>query len=141
MAGPGRQRGADGPLAVAQPTLSRPRPLAVRRARATPVKGAVPKDEYGNITDPTWVLRSQSKHAFNIGAITRSSFLGIEGDQTLSTWDPSKVMKRIQLLGAHEQVGFTGAPTARGFIKPGPDSPVADEYSRMRAAQRRQYGE
>ena len=71
-----RQRGADGPLAVAQPAL--PRPLAVRRAHATHVKGAVPQDEYGAITDPTWVLRPQSKHAFQTDAIARSSFLGIE---------------------------------------------------------------
>jgi hypothetical protein len=39
------------------------------------------------------------------------------------------------MLGVYdEQVGFTGAPATRGFIKPGPDSPVADEYSRVRAA-------
>ena len=120
MSVPGCQRRADGPLAVAQPALPRPRPLAVRRAHATHVRGAVPKDEHGNIIDPSWVLRSQSKHAFNIGAITRSSFLSIEGGQTLSTWDPSKVMKRIQMLGAYEQVGFTGAPTPRASSNPAP---------------------
>jgi hypothetical protein len=49
-----------------------------------------------------WVKRQCSSHLFEIEAITRSSFLGIEGDQTLTTWDAGKVMKRIQLLGAHE---------------------------------------
>jgi len=75
------------------------------------------KNEYGRLDmGPEWVKRQGASHLFGIEAVTRSSFLGIEGDQTLSTWEPSKVMKRIQLLGAHEQVGFTDALTFRGYI-------------------------
>ncbi len=56
-----------------------------------------------------------------------------EGD-IVSTWEPSKVMKRIQMLGAHEQVGFTDAPTIRGTVKAGPGSPMADTFTKMRSA-------
>jgi hypothetical protein len=83
---------------------------------------------------PEWVKRQGSSHLFGIEAITRSSFLGIEGDQTLTTWDAGKVMKRIQLLGAHEQVGLTDVPTRRGYIRPGPASVGPDEFSHLRSA-------
>ena len=43
-------------------------------------------------------------------------------------------MTASQMLVAHEQVGFTGALATRSFIMAGPDSPMADEYSRMGAA-------
>ncbi len=93
------------------------------------------RDNYNRLAmGPEWVKRQGASHLFGIEAVTRSSFLGIEDGQTLSTWDADKVMKRIQMLGAHEQVGFTDAPTFRGYIKPGPDSPMPDEFTRMRAA-------
>jgi hypothetical protein len=93
------------------------------------------KNEYGRLAmGPEWVKRQGASHLFGIEAVTRSSFLGIEDGMTPSTWEPSKVMKRIQMLGAHEQVGFTDTPTFREYIKPGPDSPTPDEFSRMRAA-------
>jgi hypothetical protein len=44
---------------------------------------------------PEWVKRQGSSHLFGIEAITRSSFLGIEDNEILSTWDLDKVMKRI----------------------------------------------
>jgi hypothetical protein len=93
------------------------------------------RNEYGRLAmGPEWIKRQGASHLFGIEAVTCSSFLGLENEMTLSTWEPSKVMKRIQMLGAHDQVGFTDAPTFRGYIKPGPDSPMPDEFSRMRAA-------
>jgi hypothetical protein len=76
-------------------------------------------DEYGRLqAGPEWVHRKGQEHLFDIHAITEASFLGRtpEGD-IVSTWEPSRVMKRIQMLGAHEQVGFTDAssPEARGL--------------------------
>lgn len=95
------------------------------------------RDDYGRLqAGPEWVHRKGQEHLFNIRAITDASFLARDpqtGD-VLSTWDRSKVMKRIQMLGAHEQVTFTGADTIRGYVRPGPGSPMADEFSRMRSA-------
>jgi hypothetical protein len=54
--------------------------------------------------------------------------------RTLTTWDAGKVMNRIQLLGAHEQVGLTDVPTRRGYIRPGPASVGPDEFSQLRSA-------
>jgi hypothetical protein len=93
------------------------------------------RNEYGRLAmGPEWVKRQGASHLFGVEAVTRSSFLGIENETTLSTWEPSKVMKRIQMLGAHEQVGFTDAPTIRGAVKAGPGSPMTDEFSVMRSA-------
>jgi hypothetical protein len=92
-------------------------------------------DEYGRLqAGPEWVHRKGQEHLFDIHAITEASFLGRtpEGD-IVSTWEPSKVMKRIQMLGAHEQVGFTDAPTIRGAVKAGPASPMAGEFRVMQA--------
>ena len=93
------------------------------------------RDDYNRLAmGPEWVKRQGSSHLFGIEAITRSSFLGIEGNEILSTWDAGKVMKRIQLLGAHEQVGLTDVPTRRGYIRPGPALVGPDEFSQLRTA-------
>jgi hypothetical protein len=98
-------------------------------------KDLAARDDFNRLAmGPEWVKRQGSSHLFGIEAITKSSFLGIEGDQTLTTWDAGKVMKRIQLLGAHEQVGLTDVPTRRGYIKPGPASVGPDEFSQLRSA-------
>jgi hypothetical protein len=93
-------------------------------------------DEYGRLqAGPDWVHRKGQELLFDIRAITEASFLGRtpEGD-IISTWDWRKAMKRVQMLGAHEQVGFTDAPTIRGAVKAGPGSPMADGFRVMRAA-------
>jgi hypothetical protein len=63
------------------------------------------------------VHRKGQQRLFNICAITEGSFMGREGEELVSTWAPPKVMKRIQMLGAYEQVGFSDALTRCGFAK------------------------
>jgi hypothetical protein len=93
------------------------------------------RDEYNRLDyGDNWVHRKGQEHVFDVGAITRASFLGREGNQIISTWEPSKVMKRIQMLGAHEQVGFSDVPTVRGPVRAGPGSPITDNFSVMRSA-------
>ncbi len=79
-------------------------------------------DEYGRLqAGSEWVHRKGQKRLFDIRAITEASFLGRtpEGD-IISTWEPSQVMKRFQMLG------FTDALTICGAVKAGPGSPMAD---------------
>jgi hypothetical protein len=62
------------------------------------------RDDYGRPqAGPEWPHHKGQEHLFNINAITDASFLARhESGDVLSTWDRSKVMKRIQMLGAHE---------------------------------------
>jgi len=90
----------------------------------------IPEDEYHRLQyGDRWVHRKGQGHVFDVSAITEASFMGREGDQIISTWDRDKVMKRIQMLGAHEQVSSSDAPTLRGTIKVGPGSPLADGFA------------
>ena len=81
-----------------------------------------------------WFKRQGPSHLFGIDAITRSSFLGIEVNEILSTWDLDKVMKHIQLLDAHEQVGLTDVPLAEGISGPVLPPVGPDESSQPRTA-------
>ena len=46
---------------------------------------------------PEWVKRQGASHLFGIEAVTRSSFLGIEGDQTLSTTLSSALVNQLTI--------------------------------------------
>jgi hypothetical protein len=90
----------------------------------------IPQDDYARLQyGDRWVHRKGQEHVFDVSAITQASFMGREGEQIISTWDRDKVMKRIQMLGAHEQVSLSDVPTIRSYIKTGPGSPLADEFA------------
>lgn len=92
--------------------------------------------KYGRRELPAgYVWRKGQQRIFHLGRALESSFLGRrEGGEYETTWDPDKALKRIQMLGAHQQVFLSGLPTFRSGLKAGPGAAQGDIFQTIRGA-------
>lgn len=103
-----------------------------RMMHARPVS-SFEKDRYKQPIIPQgWIRRGSESHAFPMEAITHASALGVDPQgRTISTFDPSKIEKRIQTLGAHETVQMTGLRSAPAFMREGRLSPGPEDLRQV----------
>ncbi len=97
-------------------------------------------DDFGNVDFESqgYTRRKSENYAFPISSVTRASHLGIDKQgRTISTFSESKVGKRMQLLGAHEQVQLRGPGVSAPFQAPmrsGPESRRPETLQTVRGA-------
>lgn len=79
-------------------------------------------------------LQRGSEIPWSMRAVTHASFLAAVPGGTLTTFEPGKLMKRVQTLGAHETVGLRGAglEEVTAPMRAGRESAMADTMLRMR---------
>jgi hypothetical protein len=120
--GPSNREAAEGGFPGPDMFRTLPEHRQVRMAGSVHVND-LDQDDYGQPIVPKGYIR-RGQHVFPIEAITEASPLARTPEgKNISTFEPSKLEKRVQMLGAHETVQMTGLKSAPEFLKEGVSSP------------------